>query len=890
MNKKEPVTTFLCDYKKPNFSAKKSALIFELEEDFCLVTSKVEYSRTKGQSANIKERDLVLSGENLEIVSILMDGNILEKAKYDLLENILRLVNPPDRFLLTIKTKIRPQENTSLIGLYKANNKFCTQCEAEGFRRITYFLDRPDILSIFETTIIADKKRYPVLLSNGNLIERGELENGRHFVKWFDPFPKPSYLFALVAGNLYEVKDRFTTKSGREIELKIFVEDKDRDKCNYAMLSLKKAMKWEEDVYGLEYDLNAYMIVAIRDFNMGAMENKGLNIFNSKYVLASPDTATDADFLSIEGVIAHEYFHNWTGNRVTCRDWFQLSLKEGLTVFRDQEFSSDMNVRSVQRIDDVKALRNTQFPEDKSAMAHPVRPESYIEINNFYTPTVYLKGAEVIRMIHTILGEKNFHAGIDIYLSRHDGFAATIDDFLKAMEEASGMDLDQFKFWYMQAGTPIVTIKWDYDHSNKCCTLHIRQEIPDTPSQTNKKPHLIPIKMALLGKNGNELPFQINENAHRNSPKEHVLLLSKSEETFHFRNIEESPTPSLLRNFSAPVYLDANYTPKELIFLMSNDPNEFIRYEAIQNLASQIILDYASSYCTEKPMSVDENFILAFQKCLSDKNMKPLFLATLITPPSLSYLSSIGDQINVEGLFFGQKLYKKTLAMKCSDFFMKLYKENSSLQGHFTEHEKIGRRALKNTSLGFLMKLQAEEIQDICIHQYETARNMTDRIESLALIVDSPSRKREYILNNFYQRWENDPLVIDKWFNIQSSSSHPDILKQVKSLLNHPAFEIVNPNRVRAVFSFTHLNPYGFHNISGEGYRITADYILKTDTINPSISSALAIPLSRFKRLDESRQILMKTEIERILKHSNLSKEVYEILMKSLDILPPLNR
>lgn len=651
------------------------------------------------------------------------------------------------------------------------------------------------------------------------------------------------------------------------------------------MQAIKDSMKWDEDVYGLEYDLDIFMVVAINDFNMGAMENKGLNIFNAKYVLADPDSATDQDFLNIQSVIAHEYFHNWSGNRVTCRDWFQLSLKEGFTVFRDQQFSSDMNSSTVQRIMDVNSLRLSQFPEDKSPMAHPVRPESYIEINNFYTATVYQKGAELIRMLYTILGKENFRKGSDLYFSRHDGQAVTTEDFVAAMQDASGIDLSQFKLWYSQAGTPEVKVKTTYNEKAKTFTLDFQQKVPNTPEQTNKKPHFIPIKTAILNQKGEELPCQLSENS-PSSDKEIVLPLKEESEKFTFHNVEERPVPSMLRDFSSPVYLETDLSDQDLQFLMAYDKNGFNRYEAHQKLATKIILSMSKSYkgdYSNFEANVDSGYLEAFGELLKDKNIDPLFHSIAISLPQCTYLINLEDQADIEAIFLARKYLVKAIAKKYKDLFLEIYNNKATETEYSLTPESIGNRALKNICLYYLTKVDDSKCLDIAIKQYRVANNMTDTMAALSEIVSSPCPERTEILNDFYKKWEDTPLVMDKWFSTQSSSTHPNVLSHTQELLKHPKFDILNPNRVYSTFRFISANPYGFHNISGEGYKLVADYVIKIDPKNPSVASRLALSLSRWQRVDEKRQELMKKELGRILKCKDLSKDVYEIASKSLN-------
>jgi aminopeptidase N len=873
-------TIYLRDYRPPGYRIVTTNLEFELDETRTRVRSTLTVFSNHDRRCGI--RPLVLNGEDLALTSIRIDGRMLAESDYKQDGETLTLLPVPDQFTLEIETAINPSANTELTGLYLSQSNFFTQCEAEGFRKITYYPDRPDVMSRFFTTVIADKKKYPVLLSNGNLIGSGDLRGGRHFAKWHDPFPKPAYLFALVAGDLACISDTFTTVSGRTVDLRIYVQHHNRDKCSHAMASLKEAMRWDERVYGREYDLDIFMIVATDDFNMGAMENKGLNIFNSKYVLARPDTATDADFQAIMGVVGHEYFHNWSGDRVTCRDWFQLSLKEGFTVFRDQQFMEDMTSPGVKRISDVGILRSQQFREDSGPMAHPVRPDSYVEINNFYTLTVYNKGAEVIRMLHTLLGTDRFRKGTDLYFSRHDGQAVTTEDFVKALEDANGIDFRQFRLWYTQAGTPEVQVTRSYDQRNKTYTLTFRQTVPPTPGQPVKKPMHIPVSVGLVGRDRKELQLNLNGRT-SNAPGTLVVELKKENETFAFKNIPEEPVPSLLRHFSAPVKLNIDLTEEERLFLMAYDSDEFNRWDAGQQLAVRMILDLVKDRRQGRALAVNPAFINAVGKILESKMQDKAFQAFALALPPESYLADFMDVIDPVAIHEVRRFVQRSLAAKLKQTFLAVYYTNQSPGPYSSDQESIGRRSLKNICLAYLMELNEPGVRKLCMEQFLTAGNMTDVVASLAALAGTECPERHEALDEFYQKWKDDQLVMDKWLSIQALSPLPDTLAVVKSLMNHPAFSIRNPNKVRALIgTFAQANAVRFNDAGGEGYRFLADIILTLDGTNPQIAARLASPFTQWKRYDEKRKALMQAEIERIAKTSGISKDVYEIVSKSL--------
>ncbi len=858
------------DYLPPEYIISTTSLNVILQDDSTIVTSIVQYR--KNPESDSATNNIILDGEDLSLISIKLDGKILTEKDYNLETSSLTIFNVPESFALEIVTEIFPAQNSSLNGLYLSNGNYCTQCEAEGFRKITYYLDKPCVLAIFTTRIEGNKKDFPVLLANGNKVESGDLDNGRHYAIWNDPHPKPSYLFALVAGDLVSLDETFVTRSGRQVLLQIFVEKRNRDKCEHAMASLKKAMKWDEDVFGLEYDLDIYMIVAVDDFNMGAMENKGLNIFNSKYVLALPETATDQDFLGIEGVIAHEYFHNWTGNRVTCRDWFQLSLKEGLTVFRDQEFSADLNSRAVQRINDVKVVRDYQFKEDASAMAHPVRPDSYVEINNFYTVTVYNKGAEVIRMMHTLLGKENFRKGMDIYFDRHDGQAVTCEDFILAMEAGSGIDLRQFRNWYCQAGTPTITVTEAWDESKQVYSITLSQNCPPTPEKAVKEPFHIPIKFGLLDDKGQEIAINQYNN---------LLELREKEQVYSFKDLKKKPTLSILRDFSAPVKIEISRPREELIFLMQYDNDSFNRWDAAWTLANDIILEITEQSRTGKDLFLDPLFSAGFASLLTDSKADPALIAQAITLPQERYLAQQMKMVDVENLHIAGNFVKSELARQHRDLLKNVYNRLND-QGNYTiDPESMGNRSLKNAVLSFLMAINDKDGEIFCANQYKNSNNMTDSIAVLSAMNDSQIALREILFEDFYQKWRNDPLVMDKWFALQANSVSEHCLDNIERLIQCPEFSMKNPNKVRAVLGvFANNNHPCFHVADGSGYKFLTKHLMFLDKNNPQIAARLGTAFSSWKKYDDARQKLIAVQLDKLLAISGLSKDLFEIISK----------
>ncbi|WP_062067732.1 aminopeptidase N [Cellvibrio sp. OA-2007] len=888
-NNLQPKTIYLKDYQVPGYLIKTTDLRFEIYEGETIVSAMLHLYRNPAAQAPATQ--LTLHGADLELVSIALDGKILSADDYEFGEENITIFNTPAEFKLLTITKIKPEANTSLEGLYRSRTMYCTQCEAEGFRKITYYLDRPDVMSEFTTTVVADKK-YPVLLSNGNLIDQGEADNDRHFATWHDPFKKPAYLFALVAGDLAHIEDSFTTCTGREVALKIFVEPKDLDKCEHAMTSLKNSMRWDEQVYGREYDLNIFMIVAVDDFNMGAMENKGLNIFNTSCVLAKPETTTDAGFQRVEGVVAHEYFHNWSGNRVTCRDWFQLSLKEGFTVYRDSEFSADLGSRTVKRVEDVSLLRTLQFAEDAGPMAHPIRPESYIEISNFYTMTIYEKGAEIIRMLATLLGKENFRKGTDLYFERHDGQAVTTEDFVAALADASGRDLSQFKRWYSQAGTPRLQVTDHYDENTQEYSLTIKQSCPPTPECQTKLPFHIPIAVGLLGSAGDlplylkdaEPDFETGDNTHQ------VLELTAAEQTFVFQRVQEKPVPSLLRGFSAPVKLQYGYSRADLIVLMSRDSDGFNRWEASQQLGLQAIYFAMSIYQRGENLAalqLDAELIAAYRSVLQDESLDKAMVAYMLSLPTEAYISELAEVVDVEAIHHSRSAIRKILARELRTEFMGIYTAYDHTQAYAATADAIAARSLKNVALGYLMLLGEDELIRACEQQYRTANNMTDVMAALTQLVntDAPLAHTlaESALADFYQRWQDESLVVNQWLMVQASCALPNTLAKVKSLQQHPAYDGKNPNKIRALIaSFCNGNAINFHADAGAGYAFLADQIIVLNTQNPQIASRLLTPLTKWKKYSPERQGLMKAELERIMAEPALSKDVFEVVSKSL--------
>jgi aminopeptidase N len=876
MPSESPIVHYLKDYQAPKFEISSVLLEFDLHPTETQVINTMQIKRVSTSES------LVLAGEELKLLSVLLNGQeVIDQCVVD--AESLTLMTDLSEFELTVKTIVSPEKNTALEGLYRTSGNYCTQCEAEGFRKITYFFDRPDVLTLFTTKIIADKADNAVLLSNGNLIESGDVDGNRHYAIWQDPHKKPCYLFALVAGNLECVEDQFITAEKRPVALRIYVEARNLDKCDHAMESLKKSMLWDEARFGLSYDLDIYMIVAVDDFNMGAMENKGLNVFNSKFVLAKPDTATDVDYEGIEAVIGHEYFHNWTGNRVTCRDWFQLTLKEGLTVFRDQEFTADMLSPAVKRIEDVKRLRSNQFPEDAGPMAHPIQPQSYIEMNNFYTLTVYEKGAEVVRLYHTLLGEVGFRKGMDLYIARHDGQAVTVADFRNAMADANGVDLAQMYAWYIQAGTPSVKIETLYDATLQTYQIKCHQYLAG--KTTDFKPLLIPIKMALLSEQGDLLELTPDSDSAAKimgEGKEVMLRLTQQTETFTFTSITAEPVPSLLRGFSAPVHLEYDYSDSELSLLASADSDSFVRWESFQVLALNTLKANIECYEKSQPLVFSSAMKKAFSGILNDQLADSGLVSLTITLPDLTYIGEQFAEINVDAVYHAHQWLRTALAEHFEADLLAIYNRLNQSGGAYRYHkDDIASRKLKNACLRYLMLLPQQFV--LGKEQYYQQENMTDVLAALETISHSNHADRVSCLEHFYQTWKDDSLVLDKWFTLQAASHHIHAFEHVQELVKHADFTLSNPNRVRSVLGvFGRVNILGFHRKDGLGYQFLAEQIIQLDKINPQVAARTVAPFTHWQRYDESRREKMHSALNLILANPNVSKDVYEIVSKAL--------
>lgn len=863
-----PQAKYRKDYQSPSHTISEIDLTFDLYDSASIITAVSSVKQEKESST------LVLDGEGLKLVSVLVEGT--EWTQYEQSETLLTLNDLPKEFTLTIVTEVDPEGNSALEGLYKSGGAFCTQCEAEGFRRITYYMDRPDVLAKFTTTVIADRAENPFLLSNGNRVDEGEAENGRHWVKWQDPHPKPAYLFALVAGDFDVLRDAYTTQSGRNVDLEIFVDKGNLDRANHAMVSLINSMKWDEERFNLEYDLDIYMIVAVDFFNMGAMENKGLNVFNSKFVLANDQTATDTDYLGIEAVIGHEYFHNWTGNRVTCRDWFQLSLKEGLTVFRDQEFSSDLGSRAVNRINNVRIIRGPQFAEDASPMSHPIRPEKVIEMNNFYTLTVYEKGSEVIRMIHTLLGEEGFQKGMKLYFERHDGTAATCEDFVAAMEDASGVDLSQFRLWYSQSGTPTLSVKSHYDAEKKEYTLTTRQVTAPTHEQTEKQALHIPLDIELYTASGDVIELQCN-----GQPVHNVLDVKEAEQTFVFENVSDQPIPSLLREFSAPVKLEYDYSDEELIFLMVNARNEFSRWDAGQMLLAKYIRSNVEKVQQGQEFELSASVVDAFRGVLLSDSLEPAFIAEMLSLPSHNEVSGWYERVDIDAVASVLKAMKVTLAKELEDELAAV-NHSHALTEYTIDHDSIGKRTLRKVCLSYLA--HTEKGNDLVVAMYQQANNMTDTMAAMGAANSAQLPCRETLMADYSDKWKHDGLVMDKWFALQGTNPSSNALEVIKASMSHQAFSLKNPNRTRnLVGSFLNMNPVQFHDKSGQGYAFAGEILRELNSSNPQVASRLIDPLLKFRKYDDARQALIRKELETLKNMDNLAKDLFEKVTKALE-------
>jgi aminopeptidase N len=872
-----PHPIYLKDYAPPPYLIAETALGFTLAPEETLVRSKL--SVLPNPASKSKSGILKLDGEMLKLVRVAIDGQNLPAQRYKVTDKDLTITGAPLKpFTLEIETLCNPEANKALSGLYRSQGVYCTQCEAEGFRRITYYPDRPDVLSKFRVRIEADAKQAPVLLSNGNLIESGELPGGRHFAVWEDPFPKPSYLFALVAGKLGMVQGSFHTRSQRKVDLRIYVEPGKEDRCGWAMESLKRAMEWDEKRFGLEYDLDTFMIVAVSDFNMGAMENKGLNVFNDALILARPDTATDADYERIESVIAHEYFHNWTGDRVTCRDWFQLCLKEGLTVFRDQEFSADLRSPVVQRIEDVRFLKSSQFTEDAGPLAHPVRPASFIEISNFYTRTVYNKGAELCRMMQTVLGKDGFRRGMDLYFERHDGQAVTVEDFVSALGDANGADLTGFLLWYNQAGTPALDARLTYSADAKTARLTLSQSYPELAGGEKRKPVPIPVKLGLLDANGKEFALKGAEGLLPGG----VAVLKKKKETFTFEAIGERPIPSLLRNFSAPVKLNAGIAPRDMLTLMRSDSDLFNRWQTAQAFALTHMAEMAQAITEGKPARPNPRFVQAIGAVAGEEALEHAYRAAFLTMPSEQDIAqAIGENIDPEAIHTARMTLRAALGKSLRETLEGLYEQSTPAEPYAPDAESIGRRALRQTALSLLAagksRFGIAKVKEIS----RTATNMTESMGMLGILSLIGGDPYEDALQRFYKRWKDEALVMNKWFGLQAGAPGRETLARVKELAAHPLFSMKNPNRVRSVYgAFAHGNQVRFNDASGQGYALVANAVLELDGFNPQIASRLLGAFESWRILEPQRRELAGAALKRVLAAKNLSRDVFEIATK----------
>ena len=876
MRTDEPHAVRLQDYRAPDFRISEIALDFVLDPDATKVTARTEIARTGAGN-----EPLVLNGERLKLLSVSIDGKMRTADAHRLDDETLTIPDVPDRFTLEIVTETNPAGNTALEGLYVSKGIFCTQCEAEGFRRITYFLDRPDVLARYTTRIEAVKSAYPVLLSNGNPIESGDLPGGRHFAVWNDPFPKPCYLFALVAGDLGVLRDDFVTMSGRHVALAIYVEHGNEPKVAYAMESLKRAMRWDEETYGREYDLDIFMIVAVSAFNFGAMENKGLNIFNDRLLLASPETATDDDYARIESVVAHEYFHNWTGNRITCRDWFQLSLKEGLTVFRDQTFSADMRSKAVKRIEDVKMLRMRQFQEDGGPLAHPVQPDAYITIDNFYTATVYEKGAEVIGMLKTLVGDEGYRKATDLYFARHDGEAATVEDWVKCFEDANARDFSQFRLWYKQSGTPTIEARGAYDAAKQLYTLTLSQSLQATPGQPSKKPMQVPVRLGFVGHDGRALPLTL-QGENSTGPDERVLELNAAEESFVFANVPEEPLLSIGRGFSAPANFRLALDRTARASLMARDHDAFNRWEAGQALATDVLLDMAERAKTGAVPQPDAIYLDAIGEVLARAEDDPAFAALMLVPPSEGELAMAHTPVDPDAIHAARMSLMRAAAKAHGATLLALYRKFVTGGDFSPDATSAGRRSLRNAALRYLTAADDDAAALLADSHYRAATNMTDMIAGLAALTRMNSPLRDAAFAHFHYRFRADPLVLDKWLSLQASSSLPETVNGVRALMKHSAFDIKNPNRVRSLVGAFAGNHLRFHARDGEGYRLVGETLRNLDAINPQVAARMAAAFENWRRYDVDRQALMRGEIERLAKIPGLSANLFEVTGKML--------
>jgi aminopeptidase N len=877
-----PETIYRADYKPPEFLIDTVDLRFDLDDRNTRVRSMLAMRRNDKAATDAPH--LHLDGHQLTLIEIALDGSALIEGQDYLIDQAgLTVLKVPDSFVLELVTEIDPATNTELEGLYQSSGNFCTQCEPQGFRRITYFLDRPDVMARYSVKIVADLDRFPVLLSNGNLTNSGTSDDGRHWVRWEDPHPKPSYLFALVAGDLVNLKDSFTTASGRLVDLYVYVQAHNIDKCDHAMASLKKAMRWDEQEYDREYDLDVYMIVAVDDFNMGAMENKGLNIFNSKFVLADQASATDDDFMGVESVVAHEYFHNWTGNRITCRDWFQLSLKEGLTVFRDQEFTASLHSAAVKRIEDVRLLREHQFVEDAGPMAHPVRPDSYIEINNFYTVTVYEKGAEVIRMLRSLIGDEQYDAGVALYFDRHDGQAVTCDDFVVAMEDASGVDLTQFRRWYSQSGTPVLKVDSTYDADERSFTVTLTQSCGATPGQNKKLPFDIPIQIAMFAEDGTQLSLRAPEQpVDAPSQADVTLRLTESQASYTFSDIDAAPILSVLRNFTAPVELDYVRSNSDYAFLMRYETDPFARWEAGQRLVCAQIERAMEVLPQAESVELDESLAIGLESLMTDERLDDSLRALSLKLPDMETVAANHKHIDIDAIGAASDWLMHALAQRLREQLEIAYATRSASEVFSIDGRAIGRRRLRNAALRYLAGIDTSWCE-VAQQQFQSANNMTDRVAAVTTLLDSNASMADDVVEEFYQNWKTERLVVDKWFSIQARARDASVLDRVERLLEHPDFDLSNPNRARSLIgSFAAGNPRAFHCLDGRGYKFLSARILEMDSINPQVAARFCVPLTRWRRFDSHRQGLMCDALQRVLAKDGLSADVYEIASKAV--------
>jgi aminopeptidase N len=901
MTKNTPVTIHRKDYTAPAYWVNTVEMGFDLDPAATRVATRITMQRNSASP----NRDVELLGDGVKLVALRMNGKTLRKSNkggYTIAGGKLRIANAPDEITLEIETLVQPEKNTSMMGLYVSNGNFFTQCEAEGFRKITWFPDRPDVMAKYTVMLRGDKKKYPVLLSNGNLVEQGNLPHGRHYAKWEDPFKKPSYLFALVAGKLVCQEETFKLNSGRRVLLQVWVEPGNLDKTQHAMESLKHSIRWDQQRFGLELDLDRFMIVAVGDFNMGAMENKGLNIFNTKYVLANPSIATDTDYANIEAVVGHEYFHNWTGNRVTCRDWFQLSLKEGLTVFRDQEFSADMvgtaSGRAVKRIEDVRMLRQVQFSEDAGPMAHAVRPDSFVEISNFYTVTIYEKGAEVVRMYQTLLGRDGFRKGMDLYFARHDGQAVSCDDFRTAMAHSSGRDLSQFERWYSQSGTPQLKVQSHYDAKKHTYELTLSQRCKPGAGQMNPKPFHIPVAVGLLDRRGRDMPLylaghidghlakhltqNLTGTASTKPATTCVLELTKAKQTFIFNRVTSKPTPSLLRNFSAPVVMEYDYTDQELAQLMAHDSDAFNRWEAGQRLAMGRLIKLIKQVQAGETLTLDELYINALRTTLNDQTLDPSFREAVLTLPSELMLAEQCAVIAPQAIHTARQYLRKTLSERLKADFIAAYEANLTPGKYSADARSAGKRGLKNLCLSYLLGWEDETTLQLAHAQIAAADNMTDRLAALMALINTGSKTAQQPLNRFYRDFKNEALVVDKWFSLQAVAMHTDV-KAVRKLMTHPAFTLKNPNRARSlIFSFCNGNPSQFHTADGSGYAYWAEQVIALNKLNPQVAARLVRTLDHWKKFQPALKKQMQAALQKVAEIKGLSKDVQELVVRAL--------